>query len=129
MTDNSKIDPVAYQRGLCPPAFLDDLDRSRIPSPERFFCVALGLADWTEDERRLIKADARLAAYEEQMRLTAVQNFGRPAVAVWPSPNTELKLTPDLPAHLGLLAAKGAGAALNLVNTAAKVAVRLFRNN
>jgi hypothetical protein len=73
-------DPVAYQRSLCPPEVLAELDRSRVPTPDRFFRVAAGLAEWTPQEQEIIQADQSLMRYEQEMKAQVEAIFGsRPA--------------------------------------------------
>src|SRR5262245_31908131 len=61
------FDPVAYQRQLCPEDRLQALARSEVPSPDRFFRVAAGLARWTVAELQAIRKDPALQEYERQM--------------------------------------------------------------
>lgn len=79
LSEKPMADPVAYQRELCPPEILADLDRSPVPSPDRFFRVAAGLAVWTSQERGVIDADPNLLSYEREMEAQVRAIYGTQA--------------------------------------------------
>lgn len=60
--------PAAYQRFLCDAVGLSLPDRATRFSAARFYSVANGESEWTDEERAVIANDPRLQGYESQMR-------------------------------------------------------------
>ncbi len=105
ISEHSGARLLDYQRSLCDPELLKELDESRRPSPARFYAVALGLSEWTSEERLRIDADPGLREYEERMR------------AVGRSPRKIVKLTlVERPIRAAAQAASQASDSLRLVN-------------
>lgn len=70
---------TAYQKSLCNAAGFRLPNRSDRPSPARFYAVACGESEWTDEERTTIAGDPRLQRYESQMRDAVRLATRRPA--------------------------------------------------